>query len=171
MSALKKREWLTFVVHESLLTLSRVFLSAFLSFSSLTTCFSASFFSVSSMATARCSPRRRSSMAARSIWADWALRWASARLVERWRRTWHSENKKIAPRGPTRETVYMTMSCTWTLSTEFSFEKQVGNFFIWVKIQNLNWYTNYFLFSWSKSGAWNLKAILKNTIKITRKLK
>lgn len=48
-------------------TLSSVFLSAFLSFSSLTACLSASFFSVSSMATALCSARSRSSTAARSV--------------------------------------------------------------------------------------------------------
>lgn len=48
------------------LTLSNVFLNAFLSFSSLTACRSASFFSVSSMATALCSPRSRSSTVALS---------------------------------------------------------------------------------------------------------
>ena len=77
----------------TVLTLSSVFLSAFLSFSSLTACLSASFFSVSSMATARCSPRSRSSTAARSVWADWAPRWASARLAERWRRAWPREDR------------------------------------------------------------------------------
>ena len=61
------------------LTLSSVLLSASLSFSSLTACLSASFFSVSSMATARCSPRSRSSTAVRSVWADWASRWALRR--------------------------------------------------------------------------------------------
>lgn len=64
------------------LTLSSVFLSAALSFSSRTACLSASLFSVSSKATALCRLRRRSSADALSVCADCRLRWASVRLSD-----------------------------------------------------------------------------------------